>query len=163
GTMSVRMPKSGILKPWMRSSEVSTKVSGTPTLAFTVLGVYSNRLAATLTSVPVSAASKRAAPPAALPNSSAVNNLRVMGLRLGAVGGRPVPVGLQVEQRAVGEDHDAVVGLVLLEVRRQPGELLVAELRLRIGDVVERDEVHALVVEGPVGRAKELLERLALV
>ena len=28
GTMSVRMPNSGILKPWMRSSEVSTKVSG---------------------------------------------------------------------------------------------------------------------------------------
>src|SRR5579883_951161 len=251
GMMSVRMPNAGILKPWMRSNEVSTKVSGTPALAFTVSGVYWNLLAATLTSAPVSAASRRAAPPAALPISSAVNSLRFMELslgdgqlgdgdrlapstaheghvaraerlerrierrrgrtlrrvpgrglredqrlrrmmgdmarhvvmllvdvavehhdvlvghhdvdRLGAVGRGPVPVRHQVEQRAMGEHHDAVVRLALLEVGREPGELLVAQLRRRIGDVVEGDEVHALVVEGPVRVPEELLERLTLV
>ena len=38
GTMSVRKPKSGILKPWMRSSEVSTRTTGWPSLAVTLLG-----------------------------------------------------------------------------------------------------------------------------
>ena len=38
GTMSLRRPKSGILKPWMRSSEVSTKTTGWPSLAVTLLG-----------------------------------------------------------------------------------------------------------------------------
>ena len=38
GTMSVRMPNSGILKPWMRSNEVSTKVSGTPDLGLHRVG-----------------------------------------------------------------------------------------------------------------------------
>ncbi len=41
-------------------------------------------------------------------------------------------------------------GLALLEVGGQPGELLVAQLRGRVGDIVEGDEVHALVVEGVV-------------
>ncbi len=45
GTMSVRTPKSGILKPWMRSSDVSTITSGWPRLAVTLLGWNSNFLA----------------------------------------------------------------------------------------------------------------------
>ena len=31
-------PKSGILKPWMRSSEVSTRTTGWPSLAVTLSG-----------------------------------------------------------------------------------------------------------------------------
>src|SRR6516164_648271 len=77
--MSVRMPKSGILKPWMRSNEVSTRVTGWPTLTLMVSGVKSNFLAITLISFGVSAASRRAAPPTALPISSAVNTLRFTG------------------------------------------------------------------------------------
>src|SRR5216684_844635 len=81
--MSLRMPKSGILKPWMRSSDVSTKVNGWPTFAFTVSGVKLNFMATTLISFGVSAASRRAAPPTALPISSAANTLRFMGSGLG--------------------------------------------------------------------------------
>src|SRR5258708_8979705 len=81
--MSLRMPKSAILKPWMRSSDVSTKVNGWPTFAFTVSGVKLNFMATTLISFGVSAASRRAAPPTALPISSAANTLRFMGSGLG--------------------------------------------------------------------------------
>src|SRR5712671_2059075 len=81
--MSVRMPNSGILKPWMRSIEVSTRVTGWPTLTLIVSGVKSNFMASTLISFGVSAASRRAAPPTALPISSAVNTLRFMGSGLG--------------------------------------------------------------------------------
>src|SRR5260221_3208690 len=81
--MSVRMPNSGILKPWMRSIEVSTRVTGWPTFTLIVSGVKSNFIASTLISVGVSAASRRAVPPAALPTSSAVNTLRFMGSGLG--------------------------------------------------------------------------------
>src|SRR5581483_9414495 len=88
GMMSVRMPNSGILKPWIRSSEVSTKVSGWPTFAFTVSGWNSNLLAAMITSTPAGSAAHRRQPPAilppaALPSSSAVNALRFMGPALG--------------------------------------------------------------------------------
>src|SRR5258708_15143048 len=83
GTMSVRMPKSGILKPWMRSNDVSTRVTGWPTFTLTMGGVYSNFDAAMLISFGVSAASRRAAPPTALPISSAVNTLRFMESGLG--------------------------------------------------------------------------------
>jgi hypothetical protein len=83
--------------------------------------------------------------------------------RLGAVCGRPVPLWIQVEQRPVRQHHDAVVGLALLEIGRQPGELLVAELGARIGNIVEYDEMHALVVERVVQGAEELLIGLALV
>src|SRR5476649_718505 len=247
GTMSVRMPKSGILKPWMRSIEVSTNVMGWPRFTFTVSGVNSNFEAWIETSPGAAALAMNTAPSAALlPISSAMKSLRFMELglgdrqfgdrdlashgdvaraerlqrrierrrrralgcvaggglredqrlgrmmgdvaghvvvllmdvavehhdvlvrhqqvdRLGAVGRGPVPVRHQVEQRAVGQHDDAVVGLALLEVGGQPRELLVAQLGARVGDVVERDEVHALVVERVVRRAKELLEGGALV
>src|SRR5215510_2054754 len=81
--MSVRMPKAGILKPWMRSKEVSTRVTGWPTFTLMVSGVKLNFIASTLISFGVSAANRRAAPPAALPISSAVNTLRFMGSGLG--------------------------------------------------------------------------------
>src|SRR5438045_1363516 len=81
--MSVRMPKSGILKPWMRSSEVSTRVIGWPTFTLMVSGVKLNFIASTLISFGVSAASRRAAPPTAPPISSAVHTLRFIGSGLG--------------------------------------------------------------------------------
>src|SRR5215831_1602867 len=81
--MSVRMPKSGILKPWMRSNEVSTRVTGWLIFTLIVSGVKSNFLAITLISFGVSAANRRAAPPTALLISSAVNTLRFTGSGLG--------------------------------------------------------------------------------
>ncbi len=83
--------------------------------------------------------------------------------RLDAVARRPVPVGLEVEQRPVRQHDDRLRLVELLEVGGQPGELRLAEAAGRIRDVVERDEVHALVVEGVVRLAEELLVGLALV
>src|SRR5476649_786908 len=230
GTMSVRMPKSGILKPWMRSIEVSTNVMGWPRFTFTVSGVNSNFEAWIPTSPGAAAFARNTTPSAALlPISSAMQSLRFMGLglgdrqfgdrdlgahrdvacaerlqrrierrrrrtlgrvagcrlredqrlgrmmgdmarhmvvllvdvavehhdvlvrhqqvdRLGAVGRGPVPVRHQVEQRAMGQHDNAVVGLALLEVGGEPRELLVAQLRARVEDVVEGDEDRKSVV-----------------
>ena len=63
----------------------------------------------------------------------------------------------------MGEHDDVRVLRLLFEVGREPLQLLVADQRARIGYVVQGDEVHALVVEGVVGLAKELLVGLAAV
>lgn len=80
GTMSVLTPKSGILKPWMRSIDESTKVIGWLRFTFTTSGVKSNFMAMISTSFGVSAARRRAAPAALLPASSATKYLRFMAL-----------------------------------------------------------------------------------
>lgn len=81
--------------------------------------------------------------------------------RSGAVSGGPVPGGLQVEQLAMRQHDDAVVGFALLEIGRQPGELCVAQPGARIGNIVEHDEMHALVVERVMRRAEEFPVGLA--
>ena len=53
--------------------------------------------------------------------------------------------------------------LQLLQVGGEPGDLRVAELLVRVGRVVENDEVIALVVEGIVQLAEELLIGLAAI
>ena len=63
----------------------------------------------------------------------------------------------------MGEHDDRRLRLDLLEIGLQPGDLGVAHHGLGVGDIVERDEVHALVIEGVVGLAEELLVRFALV
>ncbi len=84
GTMSVRMPKSGILKPWTRSIEVSTNVTGCPRFTFTVSGENSNFEAWIATSPGAAAFARNTTPSAALlPISSAMKSLRFMGLGLG--------------------------------------------------------------------------------
>ncbi len=83
--------------------------------------------------------------------------------RLGAVARRPVPLRREVEQRPVSQDDDRRAALLLLQVRGEPRQLLVADQGARVGDVVQRDEMHAFVVEAVVGGAEELLERLAIV
>ena len=59
----------------------------------------------------------------------------------------PVPLGIKIEQRAMGQDHDPGVLGLLFQIRRQPRELRVAEACRGIGYVIQRDEVHALVME----------------
>ena len=58
---------------------------------------------------------------------------------------------------------DRRLGRLALEVRGEPRELFVSDLRARIGDVVEDDEMNALVVECVMRLAEELLKRLAVV
>ena len=77
--------------------------------------------------------------------------------RLIAVARRPVPLRVKRKERPVREHHDARVALLLAEIVREPGQLLIADARRGVGDVIERDEVHALVIEGVVRRAEELL------
>src|SRR6266550_3402157 len=77
-----------------------------------------------------------------------------------AVARRPVPVGSEVEERAVGEHDDRRFLVVLPEVGAEPLDLVVAQLAGRVGDVVDHDEVHALVIERVMRLAEELLERL---
>src|SRR5438270_7853553 len=80
-----------------------------------------------------------------------------------AVARRPVPLRVEREERPVREYDDAAVARLLGEVRGEPGELLVADAARRIGDVVERDEVHALMREAVVRRTEELAIRLAVI
>src|SRR5439155_24452095 len=79
------------------------------------------------------------------------------------VAGSPVPIRSEVEERAVGEDDDRLALPKLGKVGFQPAELLVADGRRRVRNVVDDDEVDALVIEGVMELAEELLEGLALV
>ncbi len=63
----------------------------------------------------------------------------------------------------MGKYDDALVVLAFGKILRQPLQLFIAQIGSWIGDVVKRDEVHALVVEGVVGWAEELLEGGAVV
>ena len=84
--------------------------------------------------------------------------------RLGAVGASSSPNrGCRSNSGRCVSTTMRSSALRCFEVGGEPGELLVAQLGGRIGDVVEGDEVHALVVERVVGGAEELLEGLALV
>src|SRR5438094_508482 len=150
---SARTLSSGILKPWSRSSAVISKMTGTPFLSVISLGLYSNLFAVMCTtcSAPAgTAAVAKRCHPAAIPTAARTTR---------AVGRRPVPVGGEVEQRAVREHDDRGFLVELPEVGTEPLDLVVAQLAPRIGDVVEHDEVHALVIERVLGLAEELLER----
>src|SRR6266576_665206 len=61
------------------------------------------------------------------------------------------------------QDDNVSVLPLLLEVVGKPLQLLIAKRRARVRDVVERDEMHALVVERVARLAEEFLERLAAV
>ena len=75
----------------------------------------------------------------------------------------PVPIRSEVEERAMGENDDRLLLAELGEIGFQPGQLLVTDDRAGIGNVVDDDEMNALVIEGIVELAEEFLERLALI
>ena len=83
--------------------------------------------------------------------------------RLVSVRRPPAPRPVQLEQRAMREHDHRRSGLELLQIGGEPGDLGVAELLVRVGRVVENDDVIALVVEGVVQLAEELLIRVAAV
>ena len=74
-----------------------------------------------------------------------------------SIASRPVPLRIEIEQRTMRQRHDGRLAFQLLEVCLQPFELRFADDRLRIGDVVKGDEMHALVIEGVVKISKEFL------
>src|SRR5262245_17467856 len=82
---------------------------------------------------------------------------------LGAIARRPVPGGIEIEERPVREHDHRHLLVDPGEVRTDPGDLLVADDRLRVGDVVEHQEVDALVVERAAQGAEQLLVGLAAV
>ena len=53
-------------------------------------------------------------------------------------------------QRAVREHHDRLIGPLFGQIGLQPLDLFGPEDRCRVGGIVERDEVHALVIESLV-------------
>src|SRR5439155_3956589 len=83
--------------------------------------------------------------------------------RLRAVACRPIPLRIEIEERPVREDDDARVPGLRRQIRLQPGKLLAPDARRRVGYVVDRDEMDALVVEAVVARAEKLLPRLPVV
>src|SRR5262245_44439139 len=82
---------------------------------------------------------------------------------LGAIARRPVPRRIEIEERPVREHDHRHLLVDPGEVRTDPGDLLVADDRLRVGDVVEHQEVDALVVERAAQGAEQLLVGLAAV
>ena len=80
---------------------------------------------------------------------------------LGAVARRPVPLGVKIEQRPVGEYDDTGVAGLGREVGGYPRELFGANRTRWIRDIVEHQEVHALVIERVMRRSEKFLERLA--
>src|SRR5882672_5103170 len=83
--------------------------------------------------------------------------------RLGAVARRPVPLRHEIEQRPVSEDDDGRVLVLLGEIRLDPRELGLADARRGVANVVDGDEVNALVIEAVMARPEEFLPRLAVV
>ena len=63
----------------------------------------------------------------------------------------------------MGEDDDRGVLRPRLQVPAEPVDLRVAQDALGVGDVVEHDEVHALVIEGVPQGPEELLESRAAI
>ena len=80
-----------------------------------------------------------------------------------AVGGEPLPVGAQVEQRTMGEDDDRRRLRVARQVAFQPRRLRRADDRLAERDVVEGHEVNAAMIERVVRLAEVLAEERAAV
>ena len=80
-----------------------------------------------------------------------------------AVFRRPVPRGVEVEQRPVREHHEGHFGRNAGEVGGEPLELRVAQDPARLRDIVERDEMDSLVVERVPRLTEGLAVRIAVV
>src|SRR5690349_11516571 len=79
-----------------------------------------------------------------------------------AVAGKPLPLGLKVKQRTMGEDNDRRGLWEPIEIFLQPGKLLGTDFRLGARDIVERDEVNATMIEGVITLAKKIVVHRAL-
>ena len=80
-----------------------------------------------------------------------------------AVAREPFPVGLQVEERAVGEDDDGSGAWKSRQVIAQPAKLFRADLGLGARNVVEPDEVYAAVVKRIMCFAEVLAKQYAAI
>src|SRR5690349_7460329 len=83
--------------------------------------------------------------------------------RFVAVACEPFPIRTQIEQRPMCENNDRRSLRESRQVVFQPRKLICAQFRLRPGNVVESDEMHAFVVERIVRFAEVFTEEHALV
>src|SRR5205085_12047506 len=83
--------------------------------------------------------------------------------RLRAVARRPVPLRHQLEEWAMSEDDDRLVGRLRLQISRKPRELLIADLRARVRHVIDDDEMHAFMLEAVARATEEFLECFSIV
>ena len=83
--------------------------------------------------------------------------------RLLRVARRPIPLRIQIEEGRCARHDDPRVGLELREVVLEPRDLRITKYRGGVGDVVQRDEVDPLVVEGVMHLSEDLLIDLPLV
>jgi len=69
---------------------------------------------------------------------------------------RPVPLGRKIKKGTMGKYDHRRVGVLLGQILFEPCELIIAERGARIGDIVEHDEMNALVIERVIRVTKEL-------
>src|SRR5690242_11568460 len=75
----------------------------------------------------------------------------------------PVPLRVEIEQRAVREQNQRLAAIELRKIARQPLQLFFTDQCRGIRYIVEHNEVNALMIERVVRSAEELAERLATV
>src|SRR5205085_7609273 len=75
-----------------------------------------------------------------------VGHERVNDVR--AIARRPIPLRVEIKKWTVCEHHDARVRLLPFEIGLQPVDLSFTHKSLRVRDIVEDDEMHALMIEG---------------
>src|SRR5262249_19693390 len=80
-----------------------------------------------------------------------------------AIAGEPLPLRLQIEQRPVREHHNRCRLRKTSQIFSQPSQLLRSNFWLRARNIVERDEVHAAMIERVVGLLEELAIELSAV
>src|SRR5450631_56973 len=83
--------------------------------------------------------------------------------RLDRVCGRPIPARIQVEQGAMREDDDRLRLVVPGQIGVHPLQLVFADQSIGIRDVVERNKMHALMIEAVVARSEHVSVHLAVV
>jgi len=83
--------------------------------------------------------------------------------RLGTIIGRPVPCGVKIEQGTMRENNDWLRFVVFSQIVMQPLQLIFSNKSVWIRDIVERDEMDALVIKAVVANAEHALVRFAIV
>src|SRR6266508_836576 len=82
---------------------------------------------------------------------------------LGPIAGPPVPIWIEIEERAMGQNNDPGIDVQFFQFTAQPQQLSIPDARRWIRDIVQGDEMHTFVVESISGISETFLECLAVV